>query len=146
MKKFSHNQEFIILPKLRHSLNSQSDYTVKINIDDQSICLGRELLDKHSNQNTTMLSAVCPTTVNKDLYYIYISEQKNKNNKIIKFSIKLTNKNKSCLRYYDKDTKTGIHIHNCKNNIKIRKHFPFKGYLKEIAKDIIKTIETNFIQ
>jgi len=118
----------------------EMDENIESCIIDNSICFSRELHDKHTNHPLNMTSAICIVEKHDVNLYLFISEQKNTNGSNQKFSIHLKDGDNTLLKYYDKDTKFGIHIHECPNGKKERAHKPFNGGINEIAQDIIKII------
>ncbi len=118
------------------SLNSGLELNTKAN----SICLGRIQMDKSTNQSTTALSCIQTLSIIKNTFYIYLVEQHGQNSTLEKYSFKLTDEHKVPLKQYDKDPKSGSHVHLFTNGKKVNKHIPFPDSLKEIAKDIIHLI------
>ncbi len=118
------------------ALNNELRLTTKT----KSICLGRIQLDKSTNQNTLALSCIQTANIVEKKFYIYLIEQHGLNKSLEKYSFKLTDKNKVSLKQYDRDPRSGSHIHLFINGKKVGKHIPFSDSIRDIAKDIINQI------
>lgn len=113
-----------------------------VDIVKNTICLGRPIHDKSTEQILAMTSAMQKiTSPTNSKAYIYVSEQYNDNGEMKKYSIKLTDDKKQSLLSYDFDTRRGLHYHEFSKNRKINKHVSHTLSIEEIANDISKRHE-----
>ena len=117
-------EKFLLINVLCQQLSSLVG-DIKLTIKGNSICIGRTRLDKATNRETLMVSCIKEANFFQKTFYIFLIEQHNKNNS------------------YDKDSKRGSHIHNFINSKKVNTHIPFSGSIKDVAIDIIKTMDNN---
>jgi hypothetical protein len=128
------------LTLLNHLAKELEAGGLEVSVDPETVCVGRDQWDRYSTQILSMLSAAPAITAGEKSFNIYASEQYDRDNRLVKYSIKLCDGAKRQLRAWELDTKRGQHQHVYENNVKDPDHRPHEGSIPDIANEMMSVM------